>query len=369
MKSQSAPPRPAAGRRARNRPFLVPTASSTSAIAAPPSRRRCPRCRSPSRPEHGTVCTRPPTLPPGLRERRPGAVSAAPVRPREASAEPPERRHAGAPNGLRPPPSSGLPRARPSAPRGPGRRRRGYGAAVSERSSCPCCASDQSCRQDGCPSAGRPPPPSPAWKLRGYGSGAGTVPHSAGAPWFAVGVSRPDGTQVEMVAAVVDGGIRLEEVRADPPLSLREFAELAPRLGEPLTLACPSALRPAAPAPTVRTTGPCVLPAAPRPVAPVSTAAPASAPPQPPEPVPAAAVQRRPPVPVAAGGRRRPPGPRGTEALHAAAGAYSAARAQGQDPVLAVMRVTGHSRRKSLRVIASARDAGLLSPRHARRRR
>ncbi|MBO8196109.1 hypothetical protein ITI46_31365 [Streptomyces oryzae] len=50
-----------------------------------------------------------------------------------------------------------------------------------------------------------------------------------------------------------------------------------------------------------------------------------------------------------------------------AAEAYSAAREQGQDPVLAVMRITGHSRRKSLRLIASARDAGLLSPRHARR--
>ncbi|MFI7244934.1 DUF6214 family protein [Streptomyces qinglanensis] len=252
---------------------------------------------------------------------------------------------------------------------------------MSERSSCPCCAPDQPCRQSGCPSAYRPPsPPGPAWQLRGYGSGAGAAPHSAGAPWFAVGVSRPDGTQVEMVAAVVDGRIRLEEVRADPPLTLREFAELAPRLGEPLALACPSVLRPSAPAPTVRTTGPCVLPAAPRPVPPRpapprSAAPPAPAAPQPPAPAPAsapdpaAATPRRAPAAAAAGGRRRRPGLRGTEALHTAAGAYSAARAQGQDPVLAVMRVTGHSRRKSLRVIAGARDAGLLSPRHARRRR
>ncbi|SES01818.1 hypothetical protein SAMN05421870_10788 [Streptomyces qinglanensis] len=183
-----------------------------------------------------------------------------------------------------------------------------------------------------------------------------------------------------MVAAVVDGRIRLEEVRADPPLTLREFAELAPRLGEPLALACPSVLRPSAPAPTVRTTGPCVLPAAPRPVPPRpapprSAVPPAPAAPQPPAPAPAsapdpaAATPRRAPAAAAAGGRRRRPGLRGTEALHTAAGAYSAARAQGQDPVLAVMRVTGHSRRKSLRVIAGARDAGLLSPRHARRRR
>lgn len=37
------------------------------------------------------------------------------------------------------------------------------------------------------------------------------------------------------------------------------------------------------------------------------------------------------------------------------------------DPVLAVMDATGHSRRKSLRLIAGARDAGLLTPRHIRR--
>jgi hypothetical protein len=36
--------------------------------------------------------------------------------------------------------------------------------------------------------------------------------------------------------------------------------------------------------------------------------------------------------------------------------------------VLAVMGATGRSRRKSLRMIARARDAGFLTPRHARRR-
>jgi hypothetical protein len=35
--------------------------------------------------------------------------------------------------------------------------------------------------------------------------------------------------------------------------------------------------------------------------------------------------------------------------------------------VLAVMSATGHSRRRSLRLIAQARDAGFLTPRHVRR--
>ncbi|MFE2440134.1 DUF6214 family protein, partial [Streptomyces sp. NPDC059409] len=46
---------------------------------------------------------------------------------------------------------------------------------------------------------------------------------------------------------------------------------------------------------------------------------------------------------------------------------YTAAREEGGDPVLAVMRATGHSRRKSLRLIGQARDEGFLAPRRARR--
>ncbi|MGP3977679.1 DUF6214 family protein [Streptomyces sp. 8N114] len=261
---------------------------------------------------------------------------------------------------------------------------------MSERSSCSCYSSDHSYERGGCPPDGDPlAPPCPAWKLRGYGTGAGPGPHAAGAqpPWFAVGVSRADGTQVEVVAAVVDGRVRLEEVRADPPLTLQEFARLAPCLREPLTKACPSAIRPPQTGPTARTTGACALPAAPLPVSPPHAAPALSEPPPPPPPAPGtpppspalppmpyqsppphpAPAAHTAPSPARARGRRRPPAPRGRDALRAAAEAYSAARELGQDPVLAVMRVTGHSRRKSLRVIASARDAGLLSPRHARR--
>lgn len=199
------------------------------------------------------------------------------------------------------------------------------------------------CSCDGCATDSGPPGPRPfpapctAWQLLGHGTGAGPAPYDASgqAPWFAVGLALPDSTRVEVLAAVVDGGIRVEEVRADPPLTPQGLARLAPWLGEPLTDACPAVLQPPQTAPTVWATGACVLPAAP------------------------------PPAPVR--GRGRPPVPRGRAARQAVAETYTAARRRGADPVLAVMLLTGHSRRRSLRVIAEARDDGLLPPRHARR--
>ncbi|MFE7317550.1 DUF6214 family protein [Streptomyces sp. NPDC057555] len=50
-----------------------------------------------------------------------------------------------------------------------------------------------------------------------------------------------------------------------------------------------------------------------------------------------------------------------------AAAVYRAAQEEGRDPVLAVMHATGRNRRRALRLIAGARDAGLLTPRHHRR--
>ncbi|WP_242640654.1 DUF6214 family protein, partial [Streptomyces kasugaensis] len=49
------------------------------------------------------------------------------------------------------------------------------------------------------------------------------------------------------------------------------------------------------------------------------------------------------------------------------ADAYREAQRDGRDPVLAVMTVTGRNRRRSLRLIAGARDEGLLTPRHHKR--
>ncbi|MFI6087718.1 DUF6214 family protein [Streptomyces sp. NPDC051218] len=65
--------------------------------------------------------------------------------------------------------------------------------------------------------------------------------------------------------------------------------------------------------------------------------------------------------------RARPPWPRGRQGRLMAAQEYRAAQADGRDPVLAVMRATGRSRRRSLKLIAAARDAGTLPPRHNRR--
>ncbi|MGW0548949.1 DUF6214 family protein, partial [Streptomyces altiplanensis] len=62
-----------------------------------------------------------------------------------------------------------------------------------------------------------------------------------------------------------------------------------------------------------------------------------------------------------------PPCRRASTGRRIAAQAYRAAQQAGRDPVLAVMCATGRSRRRSLRLIAGARDEGLLSPRHNRR--
>ncbi|MGS2586430.1 DUF6214 family protein [Streptomyces hebeiensis] len=65
--------------------------------------------------------------------------------------------------------------------------------------------------------------------------------------------------------------------------------------------------------------------------------------------------------------RARPTSSRGSAARRGVAEIYRAAQREGQDPVLAVMSATGFSRRKSLRLIAGARDAGHLTARHHRR--
>ncbi|MFG2526444.1 DUF6214 family protein [Streptomyces sp. NPDC048516] len=58
---------------------------------------------------------------------------------------------------------------------------------------------------------------------------------------------------------------------------------------------------------------------------------------------------------------------RAGERRRLAADAYRQAQREGNDPVLAVMLATGRSRRRSLRLIAGARDEGLLTPRHNKR--
>ncbi|MCQ4199707.1 DUF6214 family protein [Streptomyces sp. NPDC058783] len=134
--------------------------------------------------------------------------------------------------------------------------------------------------------------------------------------WFDVRLTFADGARVDALAVLSGEDVRVEDVRARPPLSLDDLAVLAEWLEDPLFEAC-------VPAP-VRG-----LPAGSR--------------------------------------RARPAWPRGREGRRLVAREYTAAREEGGDPVLAVMRATGHSRRKSLRLIGQARDEGFLAPRRARR--
>ncbi|GAU71139.1 hypothetical protein SSP35_28_00140 [Streptomyces sp. NBRC 110611] len=94
--------------------------------------------------------------------------------------------------------------------------------------------------------------------------------------------------------------------------------------------------------------------------------APGTQPPQGPAPEPApssekAAAAGEPPAET--GGTRS----RVAERRKLAAEAYRRAQREGRDPVLAVMLATGRNRRRSLRLIAGARDDGLLTPRHNKR--
>ncbi|CAL9370342.1 MULTISPECIES: DUF6214 family protein [Streptomyces] len=134
--------------------------------------------------------------------------------------------------------------------------------------------------------------------------------------WFDVRLAFADGARVDALAVLSGADLRVEDVRAQPPLSLDDLAVLAEWLEHPLFEACVAA--PARGAPT--------------------------------------------------GARRaRPEWPRGREGRRRVAQEYRRAREQGGDPVLAVMRATGHSRRRSLRLIGQARDEGFLTPRRARR--
>ncbi|MFD1657697.1 DUF6214 family protein [Streptomyces caeni] len=146
--------------------------------------------------------------------------------------------------------------------------------------------------------------------------------------WFAVRLDFPDGGGVDVLAVVGGGCVGIEEVRAQPPLSLDDLAALADWIEKPLLEACGAAES---------------LPG---------------------ESVPGESAPREPPGDSP--GCARPAPPSVAEGWRLVAEEYLAAQGQGADPVLAVMAATGHSRRRSLKLIGGARDAGMLTPRHAR---
>ncbi|CAM5302186.1 hypothetical protein GCM10010329_61180 [Streptomyces spiroverticillatus] len=185
----------------------------------------------------------------------------------------------------------------------------------------------------------------PVWELQGHGTVTGpTAPTSWGdggarrdqlPPWFNIRLTFADGARIDVLAVVSEGRIAIEDMRADPPLSLDGFAVLADWIEGPLEDAC----RVVAEQHRGGLSGPRGYFG------------------DGPE------FDEEPP-----GKRRaRPSWPRGSAGRRIAAEAYRAAQEEGRDPVLAVMYATGRSRRKSLKVIASARDEGYLAPRHNRR--
>jgi hypothetical protein len=153
----------------------------------------------------------------------------------------------------------------------------------------------------------------PAWEVQ---------EHDGATSWFHVRLAFPDGARVDALAVVCEQNVSVEDVRAQPALSLDDLTVLADWIEGPLFEAC--GLEPEV-------------------------------------------VEGEAGADSGGARRARPAWPRGIEGRWLVAQEYRAAQEEGVDPVLAVMCATGHSRRRSLRLISQARDAGFLTPRHARR--
>ncbi|MFJ9348006.1 DUF6214 family protein [Streptomyces sp. NPDC101237] len=185
----------------------------------------------------------------------------------------------------------------------------------------------------------------PAWEVQ---------EHTGATSWFQVSLAFGDGARVDALAVVAGGLVSIEDVKARPALSLADLTALADWIEEPLFRACGMESyadeEPAADDPEGDPEG-----------------APEGDPEGRAEDGAESACPARDPDGGAGARRARAAWPRGIEGRWLVAQKYRAAQEEGADPVLAVMYATGHSRRRSLRLIAQARDAGFLTPRHARR--
>ncbi|GAA5009007.1 DUF6214 family protein [Streptomyces siamensis] len=195
------------------------------------------------------------------------------------------------------------------------------------------------CRADGVVSVW------PAWQVRD---------HRTATSWFDVRLVFADGAQVDVLAVLSGAGVTIEDVRAQPPLSLDDLAVLSDWIEAPLFEACGAAARPAG----EREGGHGDAGKGGHDDAGKGGHDDAGKGGHDDEDEGGRSGPTR---------RARRAWPRGTEGRRLAAEKYRAAQEDGVDPVLAVMCATGHSRRKSLRLIAGAREAGFLTPRHARR--
>lgn len=71
----------------------------------------------------------------------------------------------------------------------------------------------------------------PAWEVREHEGSAATA-------WFDVRLAFTDGAQVDLLAVVREAGVSIEDVRAQPALSLDDLAGLADWIEGPLFDAC-----------------------------------------------------------------------------------------------------------------------------------
>lgn len=204
--------------------------------------------------------------------------------------------------------------------------------------------------------------------MQGYGTvSCGTPPggrcelerHELVPPWVDIRLTFADGARVDVLAVLRDGVIAVEDAQADPPLPLDDLTELGGWIEAPLAYACrvvagqhhvaadPLTDDDAAVGATSRTEATAV--------AAVTAEGEGEGQNEDEEPAPTGRHRADDPVSFDSADRR------------AVAQTYRRAQQLGQDPVLAVMCATGYGRRKSLGLIASARDDGYLTPRHRRR--
>ncbi|WP_405818208.1 DUF6214 family protein [Streptomyces sp. NBC_00838] len=222
----------------------------------------------------------------------------------------------------------------------------------------------------------------PQWEVQGYGTVSCDTPPggrcelSAGElvpPWVDIRLTFADGARVDVLAVLRDGVIAVEEAQADPPLPLDDLTELGAWIEAPLAYARgvvagqhrveaarltdgDGTAGPAAGAPSRRTRETAVAVVAEDEGYEYEGGSPDSG-------------VRLPQEEPASVGRHRADDSASSDRAdrRGVAATYRRAQQLGQDPVLVVMCATGYGRRKSLSLIASARDDGYLTPRHRRR--
>lgn len=237
-------------------------------------------------------------------------------------------------------------------------------------------------------SAGEPATPVwPRWEVQGYGTVNCDTPPGGRCelspdelvpPWVDIRLTFADGARVDVLAVLRDGVIAVEDAQADPPLPLEDLTGLGGWIEAPLAyarrvVAGQHRVEAAPLTGGAGTTGPVAAGATPGRAGGAGVAVVA-------EDEGYEYEDGSTDVDV----RLRPEGEGDEESAPAGrhrsddsassdradrrgvAATYRRAQQLGQDPVLVVMCATGYGRRKSLSLIASARDDGYLTPRHRR---